>query len=172
MFVPLVLMAASAAMAAYGKIQQGKVESANAKAASQAQVYNAQVNEQNSQQAGMVASSRELLQRGNQAQQLGQMRAGMAETGNIGVGSNAQLERQSEVNAELDALTTRYQGVLQSRGYKAEAGLDYYQSKVSRVNAGAARQAGYWGAATELVKGAASMYGASAGGAAASSGYG
>jgi hypothetical protein len=158
-FAPLIFMAASAAVAAYGQIQQGKVASANAKSQEQAAYYNATVNQQNAQQSGMEASSRELAQRNNQAQQLGNIRAGLAETGGGETGTNAGVLNQSEVNMELDALTTRYQGVLGARAYNAQAGLDYYQGKVAHVNAGAAKQAGYWGAASSLLSGASKMYG-------------
>lgn len=151
-------MVASAAMKAYGSIQQGNVEAQNAKAQANAANYNATVNTQNAQQAGMVASSRELQQRANQAQQLGNIRAGLAESGGGESGTNAGVLRQSEVNAEMDALTTRYQGILGARNYSAQAGLDIYQSKVAKVNAGAARRSGYWGAAAGLVGSAAGIY--------------
>ncbi len=162
MFAPLIFMAASAAVSAYGQIQQGKVESANAKSKEQADYYNATVNTQNAQQSGMVASSRELQQRSNQAQQLGNIRAGLAESGGGETGTNAGVLHQSEVNMELDALTTRYQGVLGARAYNAQAGLDYYQGKIAKLNAKGAKQASYYGAASTLLKGAASVYGAGA----------
>jgi hypothetical protein len=167
-FIPIALMVVSAAMTAYGKIQQGNTESANAKAQANAMDYNAAVNTQNAQQAGMVATSREQQQRANQAQQLGNIRAGLAESGGGETGTNAGVLNQSETNMELDALTTRYQGVLGARTYNAQAGLDIYQGKVSRVNAGAAKKAGYWGAASSLIGAAGSIYGKAAGG---SSGY-
>lgn len=170
MWVPIAMAVASAAMKAYGSIQQGKTEAANYKAQAAADNYNAVVNTQNAQQAGMLASSRELAQRQNDAQQLGNIRAGLAETGGGESGTNAGVLRQSEVNAELDALTTRYQGVLQSRGYQAQAGLDIYQGKVAKVNAGAAKRAGYWGAASQLLGGAAQAF--SMGSAGGGSGYG
>jgi len=163
-FAPLIFMAASAAVAAYGQIQQGKVASANYKSQEQADIYNATVSTQNAQQAGMLASSHELAQRANQAQQLGNIRAGLAESGGGESGTNAGVLNQSEVNMELDALTTRYQGVLGARSYNAAAGQDYYQAKVAKANAGPARQAGYWGAASSLLKGGSQMYNYNSGG--------
>lgn len=158
-FLPIAFMAASAAMGAYGAIQQGKTQEANYKAQTNAERYNTAVNMQNAQQSGMLATSRELMQRDSQAQQLGNMRAAMAESGGGFTGTNAGLERQSEINAEMDALTTRYQGVLQSRGYSAAAGLDAYQSRVAGVNASQARTGGYFGAAEALIGGASNIYG-------------
>lgn len=158
-FIPVAFMAASAVLGAYGQIQQGKTEAANYKSAAAANTYNAVVNQQNAQQAGMLASSRELQQRDAQAQQLGNMRAAMAESGGGFTGTNAGLERQSEINAEMDALTTRYQGVLQSRGYQAQAGLDYYQGRVARTNAASAKTGSYFGAAASLLGGASDIYG-------------
>ena len=153
-------MIASTAMKAYGAIQQGNTMSANYKAEAAAENYNATVNTQNAQQAGMLASSRELMQRENQAQQMGNIRAGLAETGGGEGGTNAGVLRQSATNMELDALTTRYQGILGARSYNAQAGLDIYQGKVAGVNASAARQSGYWGAAANLIGGAGQVYGA------------
>jgi len=155
-------MVVSAAMKAYGQIQQGNTEAANAKAQANAMDYNAAVNTQNAQQAGMIATSREQQQRANQAQQLGNIRAGLAESGGGETGTNAGVLNQSETNMELDALTTRYQGVLGARSYNAQAGLDIYQGKVARVNAGAAKKAGYWGAAAGLIGSAGSIYSAGA----------
>lgn len=157
-FVPII-MAAGAAMSAYGAIQQGQTASANYKAEQSAANYNAVVNQENAQQAGMLASSREQMQRSNAAQQLGQMRAAMAESGGGFTGTNVGVERQSDINAELDALSTRYQGVLQSRGYQAQAGLDYYQGRVAGVNAAQAKTGGYFGAAEALLGGATNIYG-------------
>jgi hypothetical protein len=160
MWIPVAMAVASAAMKAYGAIQQGNTESANAKAQANAMDYNAAVNTQNAQQSGMIATSREQQQRANQAQQLGNIRAGLAESGGGETGTNAGVLNQSETNMELDALTTRYQGVLGARSYNAQAGLDIYQGKVARVNAGAAKKAGYWGAASQLIAGAGSTYSA------------
>lgn len=173
---PVAAIAVGAAMKAYGEIQQGSAASANAKAQANAATYNAVVNEQNAQQAGMLASSRELAQRANAAQQLGNIRAGLAESGGGFEGTNAGVLNQSEVNAELDALTTRHQGVLQARDYTAQAGLNYYQAKVARVNASAAKRAGYWGAAAGLIGASGGIYGYGAtqgwwGGSSGGSGY-
>ena len=154
----LALTAAATAFQVYGQIQQGKVAAANAQAESKAENYNAAVNTQNAQQSGIVASSRELEQRANNAQQLGNIRAGLAETGGGEAGTNAGVLNQSATNMELDALTTRYQGVLGARAYTAQAGLNTYQSKVAAANVGPARGAGYFGAASSLLRGGAGAY--------------
>lgn len=157
-FVPLIVMAVGTAMAAYGSIQQGKTQAANAKSQAAAERYNAVVNTQNASQASAEASAREMMVRSNNEQRLGNIRAGMAENGGFG-GTNAGVLRQDTVNAELDALSTRYTGVMQNRAYTQQATLDTFQSKVAGANAGAYRSAGYFGAATALVQGASRMYG-------------
>jgi len=160
-FVPIILMAASAAMAAYGSIQQGKAESANAKSQASAQRYNAEVQTQNANLQGAMASARELQVRRQTRQRLGNIEAGMAEGGGFG-GTNAGVLRQDAVNGEMDALDTRYSGILGARNSSLQAQEDIFQSKVSDVNAKNAKTAGYWGAGTALLKGASSIYGADA----------
>lgn len=162
-FIPLAIMAVSAVVGAVGAIQQGKTQAANAKSQSEAQRYNAEVNMQNANASNMLASSREQQQRAGANQQLGNIRAAMAEGGGFG-GTNEGVLRQDTVNAELDALNTRYSGVLQSRSYTAEAGQDYFQSKVAAANVGAYRSAGYLGAASSLLSGASRMYGSNSAG--------
>lgn len=157
-FIPIAMAVAGAAVSAYGAIQQGKTQSANYKAQSQADLTNAQINTQNANTAGALASSRELQLRSRQAQELGNIRAGMAESGGEG-GTNAGVLRQDETNMELDALNTRYQGILQSRGYNIQSSEDVFQSKVAGVNAGAARTGSYFSAASSLLSGASRAYG-------------
>ena len=159
-FVPIMMLAVSAAstaMAAYGKIQQGKTEAANAHAQESAANYNAAISTQNANTAGQVATSRELQQRRQGQQQLGNMRAAQAEGGGFG-GTNAGVANQSAVNSEMDALNTRYSGVLQSNNFRNQTALDVYQGKVAGANATSAKQAGYWGAATDIVGGASKFY--------------
>jgi hypothetical protein len=154
-FVPIALMVASTAMAAYGSIQQGKTASVNAKAQQSAQNYNAAIENQNATTAGAVATSREQTVRDQNQQRLGQIRAAMAEGGS----TNADVLNQSAVAGEMNALNTRYSGILQSNNFRNQSGLESYYAKVSGVNASQASQSGYWGAATDILGGASQMYG-------------
>ncbi|HEX3122467.1 MAG TPA: hypothetical protein VHQ21_04130 [Rhodanobacteraceae bacterium] len=163
MFVPIALMAASAAVSAYGKIQQGNVDSANAKSAASAARYNAGIEDQNRSLAGSMASSRELQQRTQDMQTLGNQRAALAEGGQLGAPGTSGITRQSAINAEMNALNTRYEGVLQSRN-AANAESQYaYKASVYDINARQAKQGGMFGAASSLISGASSIYGYGAG---------
>lgn len=158
-FVPIAMMAASAGVAAYGAIQQGNVESANAKSAAGAARYNSAIETQNANLAGSMASSRELQQRGRDMQTLGNMRAAMAEGGQLGTPGADKLSRDSAINAEMNALDTRYSGILQSRNATNAASQYAFESRVDMANAGAARRSSYFGAATDLLAGASNIYG-------------
>jgi hypothetical protein len=162
-FVPIAFMVASAAVSAYGAIQQGKVNSANAKAEASASRYNSAIEQQNAGLAGSMASSRELQQRTSDMQALGNQRAALAEGGQLGTPGAQEITRQSAINAEMNALNTRYSGILQSRNATNSAAQYSYRSRVYDVNASQATQAGTIGAATSLLKGASNVYGYGAG---------
>ena len=156
-FIPIAMMIASTAMAAYGSIQQGKVASANAKAQQSAYNYNAAIESQNASTAGAVATSREQQVCQQNQEQMGNIRAAMAE-GGLNGGTSTGVANQSAVSGEMNALNTRYAGILQSNNFRNESTLESYQGRVAGVNAGQAKQAGYWGAATDILQGASSMY--------------
>ena len=139
-------LAASAAVGTVGSIYAG----GQAAAAAEGQ---ANIAAQNARTAQMQANAREDQQRRSSALQLGEQRAGAAQSGfDSGTGSFAELQGQSAGNAELDALTARYTGQLQSLSLQNEAsGL--------RRQASASRTQGYLNAFGTLVGGAA-KYGA------------
>jgi hypothetical protein len=163
MFVPIILAAVGAAVSAYGAIQQGKAQSENAKAQASASRYNSAIEQQNESLAGSMASSHEQQQRMSDMQTLGSQRAALAEGGQLGTPGAQQITRQSAINAEMNALNTRYSGVLQSRNAANAAAQYSYKADVYDVNARMATQAGEMGAATSLMKGAQSIYGYGAG---------
>ena len=145
-FLPVVLMAASAAVSAIGAIKQGQAASASYKSSANAARYNAEVSTQNAHAAEAAASANELAMRRQNDQRMGAMRALAAESGGF-TGTNLTLLDQSASAMELDALNTRYRGQIQSRGLLAEANLDEYQAKAAQTNAGYAMTGGYLGAA-------------------------
>lgn len=66
---------------------------------------------------------------------LGKQRAAMAQSG-VGLdGSNADVERQSQIFAELDALNIRYQGQLESSALLEQA--DEYEAGIGGVRSAA-----------------------------------
>ncbi|WP_186035313.1 hypothetical protein [Burkholderia gladioli] len=90
------------------------------------------------QQAGQVFAQgvqREETQRAQAGQQLGAQRAAVAESGfNPNTGSALDVQVQSARNAELDALQTRYQGILQGTSLEDQATQQRYQAATARAS--------------------------------------
>ena len=137
-----ILMYASAGIAAYGAIQQGKAQQAAA-------TFNAIT----ALQDGTMARSEALLQ-AQQTQRetvlrLGQARAAQGASGGTNEGSAldviADIGRQGELERQFDI----YKGEAKARGYTNTATLDFMQ-------ADRARDATLTGAGTALLGGAAS----------------
>jgi hypothetical protein len=151
-----VLVAASTAMTAVGTIQQGQAAAAQGRAQQQAQQYNAIVKQQNAALARQQAGAREEQQRRQARQLMGQQSAALAQAG-IGLGGSAlDIEEQSAVRAELDALTIAYEGELQATGMLAAAQQDIYQGEAARAAGANAQSASYVSAGASLLSGAAS----------------
>jgi hypothetical protein len=113
--------------------------------------YNAQADNETAsattarQQGGV----REDMVRRHNAKRLGEQRAVMAQSGFDPSGNSAvRLQAESAGNAELDALTSRYEAELQAVGH-------LNQAAVNRRSAKSARLTGYMTAAGELAKEAA-----------------
>jgi len=152
-----VLVAASTAMTAVGTIQQGMAAAAQGRAQQQAQEYNAIVKQQNAALARQQAGAREEQQRRQARQLMGQQSAALAQAGiGVGFGSALDIEEQSAVRAELDALTIAYQGELQATGLLAAAQQDIYQGEAARAAGANAQSASYVSAGASLLSGAAS----------------
>ncbi|WP_205212601.1 hypothetical protein [Burkholderia sp. IDO3] len=112
------------------------------------------------QQAGQVYAqnvNREEAQRAQAAQQLGAQRASVAESGfDPNSGSALDTQVQSVRNAELDALQTRYQGILQGQSLEDQAQQDRYAARSARASARNSALAGGISAAASLLGGVAS----------------
>ena len=150
------MLIASAVVSAVGAVAGGKQQARQFNAYAQANEYNAAVMKQKSDATLAAFGRREEQQRRVSRFMLGQQRAGVAESG-LGLGgSNADIERQSEVAAELDALNVRYQGELESKGLLAQSNLESWQSGINRSNSSNSLYAGYMGAAGAALSGAGS----------------
>ena len=158
-----VLIAASTAMTAASAIQQGEAAAAQGRSQQNAQKYNAVVKEQNATLARQQAGAREEQQRRQSRQLLGQQSAALAQAG-IGLGGSAlDIEEQSMVRAELDALTISYEGGLQATGLLAGAQQDLYMGRAAAAAGENAQSASYVSAGSAILSGAAS-YGYYSGG--------
>ena len=155
--IALIATAASTAMSAAGAIQQGQAAAAQGRAQQQAQEYNAVVKEQNAQLSRQQAGAREEQQRRQTRQVLGQQSAALAQAGiGVGTGSALDIEEQSMVRAELDALTISYEGELQATGLLAGAEQDRYYGEVAKSRGENERTASYMSAGASILSGAAS----------------
>lgn len=145
-FIP-VLMIATAAISAVGAISAAHAQSASDKSQQQAENYNATVEQQNANAAEGAASANERAQRMSNDQQMGMERARVGESGGGYTGTNVGVLAQNGANLELNALNTRYQGQMQSRGLLAQGTLDQFQGEVAGQNASNAMTGGYLSAA-------------------------
>ncbi|WP_186039138.1 virion core protein, T7 gp14 family [Burkholderia gladioli] len=111
-------------------------------------------------QAGQVFAQgvqREETQRAQAGQQLGAQRAAVAESGfDPNSGSALDVQVQSARNAELDALQTRYQGILQGTSLEDSARQTRYQASVARASSRSSLISGGISAATSTLGGLAS----------------
>ena len=121
-WVGVAASAASAVVAGYTGRQQAKAAEASDK-------YNALVTSQKATAARQTANAREDQQRREARLMSGQLRAAIAQSGAGLAGSNADVDRQSEVMAELDALNIRYEGATQSAGLINQSALDTASAK-------------------------------------------
>lgn len=118
---------ASTAMQALGQIQQGQAANAAAK-------YNASILEQNARVERQQAMQREEQQRRQAGQILGQQRAAYAQAGGGMGGSALDVATQSGRDAELDALTLRYEGELRARGLETSAAMERFAGQQARTH--------------------------------------
>lgn len=145
-------MAAALPFIAAGASAIGSIYAGNQAAAQNS--YAARVAEQNQVIARQQSNAREELIRREMAQRLGQQRAAAAQSGfDPSTGSMLALQGESAGNAELEALTARYEGQLQAISFGNEAAGYRSQAK-------AARTTGYLNAAGSLLSSAA-RYGSS-----------
>ncbi|MCW5623339.1 MAG: hypothetical protein KIT73_01305 [Burkholderiales bacterium] len=146
---------ASTALSAMGAIQSANTQAAQLETQARAADYNATMAERQAAAAAAASSVNEDALRRESRVALGGQAAALAQTGFTMGGSGTDLMQQSRVNAELDALNTRYQGRLQQMGLLSEAELQRYEGAASRSNIGAVKKAGYISAGASILSGAA-----------------
>jgi hypothetical protein len=110
------LLLGGAGLAAFGELQSSGDRAAQLRSQQQAAMFDSAIAEQNARMERQQAGAREELQRRRAGQVLGEQRAAFAQAGTGTGGSAADVMAQSLVNAELDALTLRYEGEMRARG--------------------------------------------------------
>lgn len=154
---PLTLAIGGAAVSGLGALTSGISQSSQQSQQAAILDRNAALSDQ---QAGQVYSQgvqREEDQRAQSAQQLGQQRAAVSESGFVSnTGSALDMQVQSARTAELDALQTRYQGILQGQSLEDQARQQRYQAQVAKANSKTALATGVLSAAGAALSGYAS----------------
>ncbi|KOE25741.1 hypothetical protein AI46_10930 [Burkholderia multivorans R-20526] len=160
---------AGAVLQGAGKLSSGLAQAGQQEAAANAAQYNANVSRNQAATAYALGVQREQAVRDRAAQQLGAQRAAVAESGfNPNAGSALDTQVQSVRNAELDALQTRYQGILQGSQYEQQAAIDQYTADAARKAARGAKIGAYLSLAGQALS-SYSSYGGSMGGASGAS---
>lgn len=150
------IAAVSGGVSAIGSVMQGDASASGYKQQADAAERNAQFADNQARQAYDAGLQNELGQRRSAAQQQGATRAAVAESGlDPSSGSALLLQQQSAENLEMDALTTRYQTLLQGQSYEQQAAMDRYTAGALRSSAKDARRSGPLGAATSVLTSAA-----------------
>lgn len=145
-FLPYALMAV-------GSIASGNAKSEQYKAQAQADEYNSLVTRQRADSTAAAYGQREEQLRRESRIEAGQRAASVAQSGTGLGGSNADLERQSEILAELDALNIRYEGTTERKSLLDQSNLYSFQSDVNKRNAKTAKTSGWLNAGTSLLAG-------------------
>lgn len=162
MAVPVIIAAVAAAAQVMGSVMQSNSQAAGYNQQAKAEERNAQLSDIQARQAYDAGVQNELSQRRSGAQQLSGIRASVAESGlDPGSGSALLLQQQSSENLEMDALTTRYQGLLQGAAYEQQGVMDRYTASALRSSAKSAKRAGRMTAATGILTSAANYAGQS-----------
>lgn len=146
--VPAVVGWIGAATAVVGTLASANAASNQAKAQKDAARYNELVGKQQSDASLQAANAREEQQRRVARFASGERQAAIAQSGTGLGGSNADVDRQSEILAELDALNIRYEGQNQSTGLLNQSKLDGSQAEAYGRAAKSAKTQGYIGAAS------------------------
>lgn len=150
------IAAVSGGVGALGSVMQGSGAASGYNQQADAADRNAQIADTQARQAYDAGLQNELAQRRSASQQQSNVRAAVAESGlDPSTGSALMLQQQSAENLEMDALTTRYQTLLQANSYEQQAAMDRYTAKTLRASGRDAKQSGLFGAATSLLTSAA-----------------
>lgn len=136
--LPLLLLGTTLQMGS--TIMEGQAEKAN-------NAYNAEIKRKNAATVRLQGNASEEALRRKTAQFLATQRVAMAQSGtDANSGSNADFHYQSEVNAELDAMTVRYESEMRAMGLLSEASQYDKASKEAMPGA-------YLGMAGQLLSG-------------------
>ena len=152
------LIGLSTAFNALGAIGESRAMSAQYESSAAAAEHNAKVQNMNAQRENQEGAARELAQRRAAAQQTGSLAASLSESGLYG-GTSAGVLNQSLMNAELDALNTRYNASSRANAYRQDAINSFYEQRNYEMYAKGARNSMWGGLLNSVLGGATMAYG-------------
>lgn len=141
------------AAAVGGKIQAGRVASAEGKSAENIAKYNAQVQEREAQAARQKARFEQLRQAKRAEGIKGATTARLAAAGGLGSPVAADIAAEEASELELENLLIGYEGEITAKRAESQAQLDRLQGKLYRKKGQAEAQAQYIKAGTTLLQG-------------------
>lgn len=154
---PVALMAVQGGMNIMGNLFSGYANAANLERDARAAEFNAGLYIQNAARTRLEAGLNEEASRRASRRVLGEQRAMLIESGGSITGSAADVIRQSSIDAELDALSIRYEGDQAARSLEMDAIFARHDAAISRASAKGARRAALIGAGASAI-GTASQY--------------
>lgn len=121
---------------AFGSLSTGYADYQSLQSKASADRFNSTIASNNAQITGQESASNEAALRLKQDREIGQQRANAAEAGvgPISEGSAGEAIRQSQVDANFQALVDRYRGTVQRTNFLNEANLDNYYADVAKKN--------------------------------------
>ena len=152
------LIGLSTAFNALGAIGESRAMSAHYESSAEAAKHNANVQNMNAQRENQEGAARELAQRRAAAQRTGSLAASLSQSGLYG-GTSVGVLDQSLMNAELDALNTRYNASSRANAYRQDAINSLYEGKNYEMYAKGARNSAWGGLLSSVLGGATMAYG-------------
>lgn len=143
-------------MQALGSIQQGNAAASSAKYNAQIQENNAKIAQQNSIFASEQGAANAGIEQQKTRAQVGAIKAAQAANGvDVNSGSAIDVRSSAESLGMLNAITIRSNASRHAYGYQTEAASDKAQAALDKQQAKYAKTAGYVGAGTSILGGAA-----------------
>lgn len=151
------LAAAGLIMSALGSLSQARSNKKSLEASAEMAEYDAAIALQRAKQITDVYGQREAAVRRGTAISRGTRHAAIAQSGTGFGGSNADVDFQSEVFAELDALNVRYEGQIEAFNLRQHANRERMRANALREGAEGVMPAAYLGTAGSILSGTADI---------------
>ena len=153
------LMGISTALGAAGSIAESQAQASYYSSNAEAAKHNSRVQAMNAQRESQEGAMREQAQRRAARQETGALAASLSQSGLYG-GTSTGVLNQSLVNAELDALNTRYNAESRATAYRQDSLNQMAEARNMQMYAKGARNSAWGGVLNSVLGGATMAYGA------------